>query len=176
MLLEFYMKPLKLPLFNPYVIFLMSFLKFFSYLSMSMICIQFAEHFLVESWTTCFCDSDSELVTDVVDALPGSVKCWLTLADALDTDRSLHILALSDVPFDDTEVNRVLLACVDALIESLRIKQMSNQADCKALYVGAFTCSIRSSICCFIRFSQLRDILVVGSEFSMGSDDGAIDL
>ena len=48
-----------------------------------------------------------------------------SLTDALDAHRGLHLNAVSDGPLDDSEVDAVLLANVQALIEGLSVEEVT---------------------------------------------------
>ena len=59
------------------------------------------------------------------------------LTDTLDADISFLIHAVSNSPLDNSKVNIVLLASVEALVEALGVEEMAAKVDCEALHVRA---------------------------------------
>lgn len=96
------------------------------------------------------------------------------LADALDTDRSLLVDTVANGPLDNTEVDSVGLAAVQALVECLSVEKMAAQADGKSLQVVALS-PISLSRHGLICLSQQLDVCVVWRQSSMNSDASVAD-
>ena len=102
---------------------------------MHVIGVKHAEHLLVETRAAGLCDADPLASANFLDALTGSVKCHLVVADALDGDRSLLVHTVAYIPFDHAEVHPVFFACVQAHVEHLGVEQVPNEADRESLQV-----------------------------------------
>uniref|UniRef100_A0A7S3RLE1 Uncharacterized protein n=1 Tax=Strombidinopsis acuminata TaxID=141414 RepID=A0A7S3RLE1_9SPIT len=102
-----------------------------------MVGVELAQNLLVEGGARGFNDTHVAGRADRIDALPGCVKGGLVFADALNADLGLLVHRVADRPLDDSEVDAVLLAHVDALAESVLVEKMADQADGEALQVVA---------------------------------------
>ena len=158
-------------------------LRFKSYLeagapacSLDVISVQLSQDLLVKGWTAGLRDTNLKLCTDAVNALSSSIKCMFSLTDALDTHRGLHGDTVANGPLDDSKVDTLLLARIQALIEGLRVKQVTIQADCEALQVRALTLSFRLGSDSFVCLTQLLDVSVVRGELTVSCDHSVADL
>ena len=143
----------------------------------SQICLlQLSEQLLVEGWSLGFAKAHLELGTDALNALPGFVEGVLGLADALDAHGCFHLNAVTDGPLDDSEVDSVFLASVQALIEGLSVEKVAAKVDSEALQIGALALAVTLGCDCLVRLTQLLDVGVVRSQLAFGSDHSVADL
>ena len=141
-----------------------------------MISVQLSQDLLVEGWTAGLRNAHLKLGADAVNALSSSIKSMLSLADALDTHRSLHSDTIANGPLDDSEVDTLLFARIQALIEGLRVKQVTIQADREALQVSTLTLTFRLGCDGLVSFTQLLDVCIVRGKLTVCCDNSVADL
>ena len=77
---------------------------------------------------------------------------------------------VADSPLDDSEIDAILLAAVQTLVECLSVEKMAAQADRETLQVVAFRVAIALACDCLVSFSEHLNVGIVWAELAMSCD------